>query len=444
MNRTIKNAIDTRLENIKISDELENKILNNCYKPEKAAKRSFIITAAAVLFVMLSVPVMGATFTSFNQLLYIVSPQVAQFLQPIELTSENNGVKMEVVAAMSDDDTAIAYISMQDLVADRVDKNIGLYNYSITGMSTFTSEVISYDKASKTAIIRLLANGGKKLNGKKATIHVDSFLSGKQSNGSFDTGIDLANTINASTAKTIPLNMNIVLGGGHDLFDQFKEKGTINILKTDEMNIPLPKINYAHISNIGIIDGRLHVQTKWTGDGIDDHGTFNLIDSSGKKVYPSNIYFGVDKNGKTERGREYVEYIFEIKQTELGKYKLIGDYFTTHGNYTEGKWQATFVFEAVERSTEVDCDINLDGIKINKASVSPLGVSLIGTENKRTNTEDINVSVKMTNGTVLTLKSAISQNEGDGKFICKYMPLEPIKIENVKEININGNFVELR
>lgn len=442
MNKTVKNAIDTRLANIKMSDELESKILNNSYKTRKIVKRSFTI-ATAVLCVMLSVSVMAATIPNFNKLLYIVSPQIAQFLQPIGLTSEDNGIKMEVVAAMSDDDTAVVYISMQDLTADRVDKSIDFYNYSITGMHGFTSEVISYDTASKTAIVRLLANGGSKLNGKKATVNVNSFLSDKQSYNLFDTGIDLVKAISTSHTKTIPLNMDNVSGGGGNLFWKLKEKGTTNILKTDEMNIALLNINFAHISNVGMINGRLHVQTKWTGGGIDDHGTFALIDNSGNRINPSNIYFGIDENGNTKFGREYVEYIFEVKETELNTYKLNADYFTTSGNYTEGKWQTTFKIEGVEKGTEVDCDMNLGGIKINKVSVSPIGVSLIGTGNKNDNANDIHVSVKMMNGSVLTLESAVSQNE-DGKVICKYMPLEPIKVANVKEVSINGKVVELK
>ncbi|MCB2311326.1 DUF4179 domain-containing protein [Clostridium tagluense] len=442
MNKSIKDTIDKRLANIKISDELEDKILNNSYKTRKIVKKPLAMTAAAVLCIMISVTVMAATIPSFNNLLSLVSQKVEQYLQPIELTSENNGIKMEVVATMSDDDTAVAYLTMQDLTNDRVDKSIDLYHYSITGMNTYTSEVIAYDKATKTATIRLLANGGKKLNGKKVTVKVDSFLSDKQSYNLFDTGIDLAKVISNSTTNTTPLNMNEASsGGGGDLYGKLKEKGTINILKTDEMNIALANINFAHISNIGIIDGRLHVQTKWTGGGIDDHGFFVLINDLGNKIDQNNIYFGADENGNTKYGRNYVEYIFDVNETEINKYKLNADSFTTHGHYTEGTWQTTFKIEAVEKGTEVNCTMDLGGLKINKVSVSPIGISLIGTGNKEAN--NINVSIKMINGEVMTLSSAISQNEDD-EVSYKYMALEPIKVANVKEVSINGNIIKLK
>ncbi len=442
-NRTIKDAVDTRLADIKASDELKSKITNYSGEEKFTRKRPFVIGVAAVLCCALSVSVMAAAISNYDKLLSAVSPQIAQNLQPIKLASEDKGIRMEVLAALTDNDTAVVYISMQDLTADRVDDSIDLYHFSVTGMNLFTSKVISYDKASRTAIIRLLANGGKKLEGKKATLSIESFLSDKKVFGLFDTGIDLAKAVSAYDKKTATLDMHNVSGGGGNLIEQFRDKGTINILKPDETNIALPKIDFAHISNIGMIDERLHIQTKWTGGGIDDHGTLALIDNSGNRINPSNIYFGTDEYGNTGYGSEYVEYIFEVKETELNKYKLNADYFMTAGNYTEGQWQNTFRIEAVEKGMEVNCEIDLDGIKINKVSVSAVGVSITGTGNEIGSTDDINVSLKMIDGGVLAMEPAVSQNE-DGNFTCKYMPSEPIKVANVKEVSINGKAVELK
>ena len=441
-NRTIKNAIDARLANIKVCDGLKSKIIDAPNKKSFIRKRPFVIGAAAVLCGALSVSVMAAAIPNFDKLLSIISPQIAQNLQPIKLASEDNGIRMEALAAMTDNDTAVVYISMQDLTADRVDDSIDLYNYSITGMNLFTSKMISYDKASRAAIIRLLANGGKKLEGKKVTLSIESFLSDKKVFGLFDTGIDLVKAAGAYNKKTAALDMHNVSGGGN-LFEKFRDKGTINVLKPDETNIALPKIDFAHISNIGMIDGRLHIQIKWTGGGIDDHGTLALIDDSGGRINPSNIYFSTDENGNTGYGSEYAEYIFEVKETELDKYKLNADYFTTAGNYTKGKWQNTFRIEAVGKGTEVNCEMDLGGIKIEKVTVSPVGVSIIGTGNDIGSTNDINVSLKMIDGSVLAMEPAVLQNE-DGKFTCKYMPLEPIKVANVKEVSINGKAVDLK
>ena len=442
-NKTIKEIIDTRLADIKISSELEGKIIDYSSKTKFIRKRPSVVVVAAVILVMLSVSVVATAITNFDKLLSIISSQEKQSLQPIKLSSVDNGIKMEVLAAMNDNDTAVAYISMQDLTDDRVDESIDLYNYSISSMGSFTSEVIFYDKVSKTAIIKLLANGGNKLEGKTVTLQVDSFLSNKQSYKSFDTGIDLMKVLSSTTTSTIPLDMDNVSGCSGDLFFEFKKRGIINVLKTDQTNIELPNISFAHISNIGVIDGKLHVQTKWTGGGMDDHGTFVLTNDSEDKAYPSSIYFSIDNMGNTIYGRDYVEYIFDIKETELNKYKLFADHFTTYGHYIEGKWQNTFKLEAMEKDKEVDIDIDFEEIKFNKLSVSKIGITLIGTGNISNKPKDINVSLKMLNGSVYNLNYAVTNNEND-KLLCKFMSLEPINVMNVKEVIINEKVVQLK
>lgn len=443
MNRTIKKAIDTRLADIKISSELEKKITDYPNKTRSVRKKSSVVVVAAAILVLLSISVMAATITNFDKLLSIISSQEEQNLQPIKLSCEDNGIKMEILAAMSDDNTAVAYISMQDLTADRIDESIDLYNYSISTMKSITSEVIWYDAASKTAIIKLLANGGKKLEGKIVTLKVESFLSNKQSYKLFDTGIDLMKTISSTTISTIPLDMKNVSGGSGNLFDEFRKKGKINILKPDEINITLPDINFAHISNIGIVDGKLHVQTKWTAGGIDDHGTFILVDELGDKTYPSSIYFSIDKNEKAIYGRDYIEFIFDIKESEINKHKLFADHFTTHGHYTEGKWQNTFKLEAMEKDREIDTDMDFGEFKVNKLSLSPIGVTLMGTGDMTNTANDISVSVKMENGSVYTLNSSVRNSE-NGKFTWKFMTLEPFKTKDIKEVSINGKIVKLK
>ncbi|HYE11408.1 MAG TPA: DUF4179 domain-containing protein, partial [Patescibacteria group bacterium] len=281
--KNIKNIIDSRLSKLTVNQELENKILNN-HNTKKIKKRSLIIAAAICLCIMLSVPVIAASIPTFNSFLYLVSPKIAQLLQPIEMISEDNGIKLEVVAAMNDDETAIVYLTLQDLTGNRIDKTVDLYNYSITGANMFTHELVSYDEDTRTATIRMVANGANKLNGKKVTVRVDSFLSGKEHFENIDTGIVLAD-ISSGTPETILLNMNRISGGGGHLIDILKKKGTINILKPDQVNISLAGIDFVHISNIGYVDSRLHVQTKWSGS-VDDHGTLYLINTAHERINP--------------------------------------------------------------------------------------------------------------------------------------------------------------
>jgi hypothetical protein len=436
--KTIKNAIDSRLSHMTVSEDLVDKIYNKSNINRNPYKKPLAIMLTACLCIAISIPVMAATIPGFNKLLSFVSPEISQNLQPIGLVSEDNGIKMEVIAAMNDDDTAVAYLTFQDLTGDRVDKTIDLYDYHITGANMFTSEVIDYNEQTKIATIRMIGNGGKKLDGKKITLRVDSFLGGKHEYNGVKTGIDLETVLNNRSHKTIPIDTDDIMGGGGDLIDEIEEKETMQILKTDELNIALPGIDFVHISNIGMIDGQLHIQTKWK-ESIDNHGFLYLTDNENNHIYPSNIYFGTDEEGNAKWGREYIEYIFDINRIQLDKYSIVGD-FIKNDNFIKGKWQSTFRLEAVEKSKQTNCNIKLGNAKINHLSISPLGITVLGTGSAKA-LEEMDISVKMADGSTQGFTGGIQYSEG-GKFKKKYMPDKLFDMGNIKEVNVNGNILE--
>ena len=70
----------------------------------KGTRRCIVL--AIVLTMFISVGVMGATIPSFNRLISKVQDEIGNYLYPIQLTSEDKGIKTEVVAAYNDDDMA--------------------------------------------------------------------------------------------------------------------------------------------------------------------------------------------------------------------------------------------------------------------------------------------------------------------------------------------------
>src|SRR5699024_5692890 len=114
-------------------------------------KQPLKIAMVTCICIMLSVGVLAATVPSFNEIVSIVSSDIASILQPIEMTSEDNGIKMEVVAAYNDDEMAVIYITMQDLTGDRIDESLDLYNYTLSEGALFNSQIIGYDEETKTA-----------------------------------------------------------------------------------------------------------------------------------------------------------------------------------------------------------------------------------------------------------------------------------------------------
>ena len=73
-----------------------------------------------------SVPVLAVNVPVIYELMYLVSPSVAQHFMPVQKSCESNGIEMEVVSAYIKDNTAQVYITLKDLEGNRVDETTDL------------------------------------------------------------------------------------------------------------------------------------------------------------------------------------------------------------------------------------------------------------------------------------------------------------------------------
>lgn len=250
--------------------------------------------------------------------------------------------------------------------------------------------------------------------------------------------------------------MNNIRGGGGTLYPELKDKGTIHILKPDEMDIRLQDIDFMKISNIGYINNRLHIQVKWIKDGIDDHGSFYFVDSLGntdinENINSGSLSFGVDSLGNTVYGREYEEYIFDVSNINLSDIKLKG-FFITAENFIKGKWKTKFKLQSklefIEK--EKQCNVKLDMWKLHHISVSPLGITLIGsgeTENldkvlEGDYLQKIDFHVTMMDGSTQTFDSIDGWSD-EKEISLKFSSLKLLDVSLIQSITINGTIIEL-
>ena len=434
--KIIRDALNTiYTKDSDIHSNLKRRIYKRKGKP---FRKAIIGGCIAVLSAAICVPVMAEKIPSFKNLLLYINNGFESLIQPVELVSADNGIKMEVVGAMNDSEMAVVYITIQDLEGNRVDETIDLYDsYRLTGGRSFTSEVVNYDENSRTATIRIQVNGGKKLSGKELEFSFREFISGKKV---IDTMINreiLYSGLEYGNINTISLDMDNIPGGGGRLFEEYKNMGIIKVLKPDEKKIIIPDVDFMYISNMGVIDGRLHVQTKWSEKGIDNHGYFYFTDKLGNEldVEQGNVYFGIDDNGNTTYGREYVEYIYDISQLNLSNINLKA-YMVYNENHTQGNWKARFKIEPVDEK-KIKCNIEDGQGVIENLIISPLGVVL---ETKGTEVDVPSIEITMVDGTKISLEQSIGHNDsGEGRK--KFIAAHPLDISKIKVISVNGNIV---
>jgi hypothetical protein len=438
----VSKKIKQELENIEIPLELHERAKLGVMKAKsEKTKRKFkkvAIPLVASIIIVVSTGVGAARIPSFNNLVATVNPEIALKLQPIESISEDDGIKMEVVAAKNDDEMAVIYVTLQDLTGNRIDETIDLYDYSLSGAHMFNSQIVDYDEKTNTATLRIQANGGENLNKQKVNFRITSFLSYKQT---FEVAVNAnLKELTSNLPKTVPLDMNNIPGGGGESFPELKSQGILQVLKPNENTITLPEIKFMHISNIGFIDDRLHIQTKWNKDNVGNHGYFYFINDFGDKIHPSSVNFGTDKSGYTKYGNEYTEYVFDKDLVDVEEQELFG-YFVSNGKYTTGNWNTTFKMQSVQDEINHDFNKSFGTWSAKSVSISSLGVTLNG--NGKFNDSNIKVSAKMTDGSVYRLDPITNFSDNE-EITIKFVSPLPLELSKVKTISVNDTEIELK
>ncbi|WP_414150850.1 hypothetical protein ACIZ62_18290 [Acetobacterium carbinolicum] len=328
-----KNLLQDTIDKAKKCEKQSNSKIYSFRKP-------LIILVSLCLCACLAMPVLAATVAPVYQLMYMVSPTIAQFFMPVQKSVEDNGIKVEVVSAYIHDNVAKIYITMQDLTSDRIDETTDLFDsYDINRPfdSSAHCAFVDYDKSTKTAtfLITIEEQGGNTITEDKITFTVREFISHKTSSENVKIDLDLADYKTESEYQTQSPN-----GGG---------SSNENAALTEERKFLVPEstiypiMDNLNLSNIGFIDGKLHVQMQVTEKlTLDPHGSFYLMDENGNKVARDyNISYQTNRNGISIT---YDEFVFDVKKEDLQNYRLYGSFYVA-GLNTKGNWQITFPLE---------------------------------------------------------------------------------------------------
>lgn len=307
-------------------------------------KRAVGLVAALALCFTLAVPALAAADVGpAYDLLYSISPEMAQKLKPVRMSDTDNGIKMEVISAYIRDDKAEVLVSLQDTTAERIDETTDLFDsYSINRpfSCSATCNMVSYDPETNTAtfLISITQWGEREIDGEKLTFSIDKFLSDKQEYKGTLSGVDLSD---ASTAPQLQAQSDLRGTSWNGGEKPFGDEVDCLIPSVDDAISPVDGVA---VTAIGFVDGELHVQVHY--DDIlntDNNGDVWLEDADGT-VYG---YYGAVHFWDDEQVGSYSEYIFNISPDQISDYKLAG-YFKTCSTVTTGDWQVTFPLEYEE------------------------------------------------------------------------------------------------
>lgn len=300
--------------------------------PRSAAARVGIVFAVLAACVLFGTSALAMGVPEVNALLYYVSPEAAQFFKPVQKSSVDQGIEVSVESAYIHGSEAEAVVNVRDLTGDRLDESIDLYDsYDIkTGFDSLgTCSQIGYDPKTKTATFLIWMksmNDKDIIRGEKITISVQTLLCGKTE----------------TLALAIPMDWNAIpetvqtVESEHDNTDLLVQGDSI-----------LDILDGFSVAGVGYVNGKLHIQLYTPRRYLyDDLAFLYLLDEQGNRTEADMLYRGaynVD-DAEIEKSADYVEYAFDVPQSELAQYKLYGDFYS-YKTRIDGNWSVTFPLE---------------------------------------------------------------------------------------------------
>jgi len=328
-------------QHIAPSDDLIRDTVRQLGDKKRLTRPALLYRAAAALAalaVVLAAPHVAARIPAGYELMYALSPALAQKFAPVQESCVSNGIVMEVVGAYIRGNQADIYVTMQDLEGDRIDGSADLMDsYSIhRAFSSFaTCRRLDYDERSRKAtfLISISEWGDHDVQGSRLTFSVREILGGQRRVR--DVPVDLDLDVAGLPTQTVELN------GGTNLKDG---------QSTGRVPVPGESLwspgEGLYVTAAGYANGALQIQMMNIRPfELDNHGYFYFIGPDGERVDSVYAYHFLEE--VDGRRTSYNTAFFDIPQQDIGEYELYGN-FWLGGQVTEGNWRVTFPLAAGE------------------------------------------------------------------------------------------------
>lgn len=408
-----------------------------------------VVAYTLIAIVLMTGSVMAVTNSSFADLLEKLNPSFGQILEPVQQISIDQGIKMEVVGAASYDNMAMAYISLQDLEGDRINEETGFYEHiRVKGCDSFSLAMADFDPETKTATYLVEATTSQGF-GDQLIFETKRIYYGIDNLLKYPAGIDFSDL---AKPETVEIKADQIFRGGYSGLEEPVIFGTGgSILKPFATELIFPEIDFLRITNLGIIDGKLHVQYLLNREQEQNRLCLYLLNEAQEPIYEQqSIGFVVDENGSIqdnpEAGQCIEELVFEIKDADLASYQLMLDYSKMAS--LEGLWTVTADVISDYKPLVIEDSFEVSGFLFESISVNPFGINCAG----RILADDSDTDAIYESEVVIFMGSqeqviearSASYNWEAQTFEMRFQGEEPIKVDKITQIKINEIVIPIK
>lgn len=456
---TVRAAVDSGLGSVRMDAAQKQAILAQCRPTVEVARpaprlrplrRALALAAAFALVLCLGGGVLAAA-PQLQQKLAVLGEETLQLLQPVNQVSEDQGVRMEVLAAVSDGQAAAVYIALQDTTGQgRIGPDTEMYTADVSGAIFTQGEVVDYDQATGTAILRLTADGNQQLAGKKITVSTTSITTGCVWNDPVDLGYTMEQvrrlTGQAPVQYTAQPRAWSATGPEMERYCDLLDQGRVPTLTGWSEALALPGVDWATVNAAGVVDGQLHIQVNQLGGmGKVNRLEFSLRDAAGSMVPCTELEVELGEEHEMGPFRSYndlVEHVL-IPPEDADPAQLTIQLETmTYDYLIEGEWSTTFCLEDASESLVIPCDRDMKPWRVTEVRVSPIAVTAAGSGEMNAGSESAELRVFLADGTEVPCSSA-SVTSGDNSVLYRSIFDCVIDLDDVAKVTLNGEELPL-
>ena len=364
MNEKIRDSLDQSMPDITWKDENRAYVLsriNACPQPARRRKPAAIIAFALILTLGLATA-LAATNESLNTVLFRYWPEAATALMPVNLSCEDQGIRLEVVSAVRRENEMLVTYSLEDLEGDRVihipyvhmQLTYGGVNYSAEQLRT----VGIYDEEGNKMVYAAHDTYDTATPPPDGKISAEiTFLMQRDY-----TTADLRPYYEKGGCRFVPASSvrNSLVSGPY--FRTGLPDSQMIIDSSYSMEIPL--YESVCLSGVGYIDGQLHVQVHFPDHRLVEYAPDNFMEEYGAWIYvqdsQGNLLYKNDLSAQgisivrwsTESDEfdapEWEEFFFPVDQEQLENARITV-YVEKNLSPVEGNWKVDIPLRMIQR-----------------------------------------------------------------------------------------------
>lgn len=442
---SIRKAVEDGLSGVALSPGQKAAILARC-RPEplrvhrrSIARRALSVAAVFAVALVLSAGVL-ATSPGLAQQLAVLGRQTLSFLQPVNQVSEADGIRMEVLASMRSEDTAVVYLTLRDTTGQgRIQENTQLWNYHLEGASFAHAEQVDYAPETGSAMFRLT---GEDVTSDKVTVRVEAFSSGIEYYPPTPTGWTVAELAElqptpALSYPTLDHGWGMLNGPGDQKLEQQVESSSLPVLK-QQFSYPVEGLDWLTVQAVGVVDNALHIQLRQDEDlGRFCSVNLSLANADGEESGQAVLDVALDEPeaGFSSGTREYVLPLPQDADPADWELYASGVNCTVASN---AGWQVTFELEPAHADRTGSCDLDTGSWQLQQVSLSSLGITIEGNGELYADSLDLTPVVILQDGTQPEFISSSVSTDDQGNIVYRMLFRTPVDTSQVATVTLSG------